>query len=239
MRGEVPRMNADTNSVGPAVPAAIAAFARIPPMSVSVKLDVAPATGPPPAVPSDPIWRLSVRQYHDMLRTGILGEEDPVELLDGWLVTKMTKSPRHSAATRRVRRALEQIIPTRWNVRSQDVITLAASEPEPDAVVVRGEDRDYVDRHPGPTDVALVVEVADASLQRDRVFKRRLYAQAGIPAYWIVNLVEGRVEVYTDPSGPANQPDYRQHLALGHAEEVPLVIEKHEVGRVAAIAMLP
>jgi Uma2 family endonuclease len=99
--------------------------------------------------------------------------------------------------------------------------------------------RIYVDRHPGPEDVALVVEVADASLQRDRVFKRRLYAQAGIPAYWIINLVEGRVEVYTDPSGPADQPDYRQHLSLGGGDDVPLVIEQRDVGRIAASAMLP
>jgi Uma2 family endonuclease len=208
-------------------------------MSVSTQHDVAAIIRPPPAVPSDPIWRLSVRQYHEMIRAGILGADDPVELLDGWLVTKMTKSPPHSAATRRVRRVLEQIIPDGWSVDAQEPITLSESEPEPDVVVLRSDDRDYEDRHPGPEDVALVVEVADASLQRDRVFKRRLYAQAGIPAYWIVNLVEGRVEVYTDPSGPSDQPDYRQHRVVGNTEEVPLLIEQREVGRIAASTMLP
>ena len=208
-------------------------------MSVSAQHD-APATDRvPPAVPSDPIWRFSVREYHEMIRTGILTEDDPVELLDGWLVPKMTKNPPHSAATRLVRHALERIVPPGWYVDSQDAITLATSEPEPDVVVARGDDRTYLDRHPGPEDVALVVEVADASLHRDRTSKKRLYAQAGIPVYWIVDLVERRVEVYTDPSGPTDEPDYRQHCTFGNSEEVPLVVAGREVGRIAASAVLP
>jgi len=208
-------------------------------MTVSAQHDVPATDRAPPAVPSDLIWRFSVREYHDMIRTGILTEGDPVELLDGWLVTKMMKNPPHSAATDLVRYALEQIVPKGWYVRSQDAITLATSEPEPDVVVVRGDPRAYVDRHPGPEDVALVVEVADASLQRDRTFKKRLYAQAGIPVYWIVNLIERRVEVYTDPSGASDQPDYRQHRTFGNSEELPLLVDRREVGRIAASAMLP
>jgi hypothetical protein len=69
--------------------------------------------------------------------------------------------------------------------------------------------------------------------------KKRLYAQAGIPVYWIVDLVERRVEVYTDPSGPTDEPDYRQHRAFGNSEEVPLVVAGREVGRIAASAVLP
>jgi Uma2 family endonuclease len=208
-------------------------------MSVSAQHD-APATDRvPPAVPSDLIWRFSVREYHEMIRAGILDEDAPVELLDGWLVTKMMKNPPHSAATDLVRYALERIVPKGWYVRSQDAITLAQSEPEPDAAVVRGDRRTYVDRHPGPEDVALVVEVADASLHRDRTSKKRLYAQAGIPVYWIVDLVERRVEVYTDPSGATDQPDYREHRTFGKSEEVPLVVAGREVGRIAASAMLP
>ena len=118
-------------------------------------------------------------------------------------------------STHLARRALEQILPEGWYVHSQDAITLATSEPEPDVAMVRGDRRAYVDHHPGPKDVALVVEVADASLQRDRGFKRRLYAQAGIPAYWIVNLVDRVLEVYTEPSGPTDQPDYRQQRTFG------------------------
>jgi Uma2 family endonuclease len=208
-------------------------------MSVSAEHDAPAIDRAPPAVPSDPIWRFSVREYHDMIRAGILGEDDPVELLDGWLVTKMTKNPPHSVATGLVRHALEGIVPKGWYVRSQDAITLATSEPEPDAVVARGDLRAFVDRHPGPEDVALVVDVADASLHRDWTSKKRLYAQAGIPVYWIVDLVERRIEVYTDPSGATDEPDYREHRTFGKSEEVPLVIDRREVGRIAASVMLP
>jgi len=208
-------------------------------MSVSTPPDAPAIDRPPPAVPSDPIWRLSVAQYHDMIRAGILTEDDPVELLDGWLVSKMTKNPPHRVATYLLRRALEEVIPQGWHVDSQGAITLATSEPEPDAAVVRGEPRAYVDRHPGPKDVALVVEVADASLHRDRGFKRRLYARAAIPVYWIVNLVERVLEVYTDPTGQIDEPDYRQHRDYGPTEEVPLVVEGREVGQIAVSAVLP
>jgi Uma2 family endonuclease len=208
-------------------------------MSVSVQ-DDAPAIGRlPPAVPSDPVWRFSVDEYHAMIRAGILVDGDPVELLDGWLVTKMTKNPPHCVATTLVRRALERIVPSGWFVDSQGAITLATSEPEPDMTVVRGDLREYVDRFPGPQDVAMVVEVADVSLRRDQTIRKRLYAQAGIPAYWIVNLVERCVEAFTEPSGATDQPDYGQHRVFGASEEVPLLVDGRDVGRVAASAVLP
>ena len=191
------------------------------------------------AVPTDLIWRLSVSQYHDMIRTGILTEDDPVELLEGWLVTKMPKNPRHSLTTQLTREALARLLPASWYVDAQEPITLEDSEPEPDVVVVRGDRRQYLDRHPGPQDVTLVVEVADTTLQRDRTLKKRLYAAARIPVYWIVNLPENRFEVYTDPTGPADQSDYRQRQDYGPSDEVPLVIEGREVSRLAVQELLP
>ena len=121
----------------------------------------------PVIVPTDVIWRFSVDQYHAMIRTGILTEDDPVELLGGWLVTKRPKSPRRSGVTRLIRQALESILPPGWHVDTQEPLTTIDSEPEPDVMVVRGETRHYLDRHPSPQDVALVVEVADSSLQRE------------------------------------------------------------------------
>ena len=145
-------------------------------------------------VPDDPIYRITVAQYHEMIHSGILTDDDPVELLEGWLVTKMSKNRRHSLATRFTREALESIIPQGWYVDSQEPITTMDSEPEPDVVVVRGNPRDYIERHPAPAEVALVVEVSDATLQRDRTLKLRVYASAGIPAYWILNLQENQLE---------------------------------------------
>jgi len=200
---------------------------------------ILPASDISAAVPTCPIWRLSVDQYHAMIQAGILTDDDPVELLDGWLVLKMPKKPPHRIVTHLIRRALERLVPAGWYVDSQEPITTADSEPEPDIVVVRGQTQHYFDRHPGPQDVALVVEVADTTLEHDRGLKKRLYGQAGIPVYWIANLPDNQFEVYTDPSGPAEEPDYRQRHDYGLADAVPVMIEGVEVGRVAVRELLP
>jgi hypothetical protein len=191
------------------------------------------------ALSIDDIWRLRVDQYHSMIRTGILTEDDPVELLEGWLVVKMPQNPPYRVAIRHTYKALEAIVPTNWYIDTQAPITTADSEPEPDLVVVRGDPRHYLDRHPTPEDLALVVEVADTSIQRDQAYKRRLYAAARIPVYWILNLPESRCEAYSDPSGPGDEPDYRQRRNYGPTEEIPLTIEGVEVGRLAVQALLP
>jgi Uma2 family endonuclease len=185
------------------------------------------------------IWRLSVDQYHAMIHAGILTDDDPVELLEGWLVAKMPKNPPHRAVTRLIRQVLERLVPAEWYVDSQEPITTDDSEPEPDVVVVRDETGHYLDRHPGPNDVGLVIEVADTTLQRGRGFKKRLYARAGIPVYWIVNLSDNQCEVYTEPSGPEPQPDYRQRQDYGASDVIPVVLAGVEVGRIAVRELLP
>lgn len=207
---------------------------------MSLGTQVTSPTGHSPMiVPTEPIWQLSVKQYHEMFHAGILGNDDPVELLDGWLVTKMMKNPPHCVATELVRQALDHVLPEGWHVTSQSPVTLAASEPEPDVMIVRGHLRDYGARHPAPHEVALVVEVADASIQRDEVLKKRIYAQAGIPAYWIVNLLQRRLEAYSDPSGAAEQPDYRARRDYAPGDSVSLLIEGREAARIAVGDLLP
>jgi Uma2 family endonuclease len=188
-------------------------------------------------VPTDLILRLSVDQYHQMVRAGILTDDDPVELLEGWLVSKMPKNPAHRAATRLTQKALELAIPAGWYVDSQEPITTQDSEPEPDVMVVRGETRHYLDRHPGPQDVALVVEVAEATLERDRGSKKRVYGRAGIPVYWIVNLLDRRLEIYTDPT--SEEPGYGQRVDYSPPDEAPLTIDGREVARVRVGDLLP
>jgi Uma2 family endonuclease len=207
-------------------------------MSVATQSIPAPSSHDT-GVPDVPIYRLSVKQYHAMAKAGILTEEDHIELLEGWLVQKMTKHPPHTLATRRTRRALERIVPAEWIVDTQAPITTTDSEPEPDIAIFRGNDSDYVDRNPGPTEVALVIEVADSSLRADQGAKKRLYARAGISVYWIVNLVERRVEVYTDPSGPAEEPDYRKRDDFEPADTIPVVLHEIEVGQLLVRELLP
>ena len=109
---------------------------------------------------------------------------------------------------------------------------------EPDVAVARGPRRLYEERHPRPGDVAFLVEVADSSLDEDRSDKTTMYARARIGVYWIVNLVHAQVEVYTEPRGGRN-PGYRSRHDYRIGEEVPVVVDGREVGRVAVRDLLP
>ena len=156
-----------------------------------------------------PLARLNVDQYHSMLDAGILHEGDPIELLDGLLVYKdrsargegpMTIGKRHRAAVDLLAGLDAKVKPHGCYVMKQGPVTLPAShEPEPDGLVVRGQTRDYLDRHPGPADVFCVIEVADSSLDLDRTNKLQIYAAAAIPQYVIVNLIDLRIEVFESP----------------------------------------
>jgi Uma2 family endonuclease len=168
---------------------------------------------------------MTVEQYHAAVRAGVFTEDDPIELLEGVLVQKMTKNPPHVLALGNLVEVVSRTVPTGWTVRSQDPITLADGEPEPDLVVVRGGRRDYLARHPGAADVALVVEVADSTLDRDRGIKLRSYARANLPVYWIVNLVDRCVEVYSAPIATASTPTYRTRATYGAGDVVDVVID--------------
>ncbi len=179
-------------------------------------------TSPPP--PPDPMRRFSVDEYHQMTRLGILNEDDNVELLEGWIVEKMSKNPRHENTIVRADDALRSRIPADWRIRIQSAVTLPDSEPEPDLAVVTGATSLYDARQPGPNDIALLIEVAESSLGRDRGVKLRVYARARVAEYWLVNLIDNTIEVYSDPTGPVDAPAYRQRRVYRSGEDVPLTI---------------
>lgn len=190
-------------------------------------------------IPVDSIWPLRVDQYHQMIRMGILTDDDPVELLQGWLVTKMPKNPPHRLATQLTHEALTPLVPAGYYVDDQEPLTTAESEPEPDVMVVRGHRRDYHDHHPGPQDVVLVIEVADTTLQRDRTLKKQIYARGRIPVYWIINLIEQQIECYTHPSDAAEFPDYQQRHDYHLCERIPVLIDDQRIGELAVAELLP
>ncbi len=185
------------------------------------------------------LWRCSVEKYHQMIRAGIFTDDAPIELLEGLLVRKMTKNPPHTISTTRARHRLEEVIPAGWYVNSQEPITLDDSEPEPDVFIARGAFDDYITHHPFAEDVALVIEVADSTLERDRTTKRRVYARAGIPIYWIINLVGRGLEVYTNPTGQAEEPDYQESQIFADDNTVPLRIDGREIAQIAVRTLLP
>lgn len=195
--------------------------------------------------PAAPEWRpspyrLNLEQYERMVEEGILDTSHRVHLVNGILVEKMTQSDPHCTADDLCGEALRQVIPPGWYIRAGKPVRLPGygehpdSKPEPDRCVVRGTIRDYSRRTPGPADVGLVVAVADSSLRDDREMAR-IYGRAGIPVYWIVNLVHRQVEVYTRPV-----PDgYAESALYKPGDSVPVVIEGHPVGLVAVDEILP
>jgi Uma2 family endonuclease len=177
--------------------------------------------------------RFSVQEYHQMIQSGILDEDDNVELLEGYVVLKMAHNPPHDTALQRTRKRSEALLPAGWDARIQCPVTLADSEPEPDIAVVRGDELTYTARHPGAADIGMLVEVSDSSLARDRD-KGRIYAHAGIPIYWIANLVDRRLEVSTAPSGPSSAPGYAQRSEHVPGDWVVLSLDGATVGMLAS-----
>lgn len=180
---------------------------------------------------------LTVEQYHQMIRTGILEEGLPIELLDGYLVRKdrakagedsMTIGHEHAWVVRKLTHLSQSLLKFGCDIQVQLPITLPPDgEPEPDATIVRGTTEDYRDRHPEPGDILYVIEVADSSLQRDRTTKQRMYADAGIPRYLIVNLVDKTIEEYAEPRAGAGRYDVSQVLRKGQDLRLELDGERH------------
>jgi Uma2 family endonuclease len=173
------------------------------------------ATLSPPSPTPDSLFRIHLDTYHRMIDLGLLTPRDKVVLSQGLLVKTMSKGPRHVTATARVIAALLPALPAGWFLRKEDPITLPlapdgfGSEPEPDVAVVRGTTADYADRHPGPADIRLIVEVADSFLKEDRDGLMQL-AWENIPVVWIINLRDRNVEVYTEPIAAGRESRYRQ-----------------------------
>jgi Uma2 family endonuclease len=191
------------------------------------------------AVPEYPIYRFTVDQYHAMIDAGVLTEDDPIELLEGLLVNKMPKNAAHIYSTQIIRDILVRLLPPGWFVNTQDPFTAADSEPEPDAIVVRGYRRDFRARKAVPEEIALVIEVSDSTLRQDRTTKKRLYATWGIPVYWVINLVDMRVEVYSKPSGAGRQATYQEQQIYGMADEVPVVVDGRTLATIPVKEILP
>jgi Uma2 family endonuclease len=174
-----------------------------------------------------------------MIETGILTSEDKVELLENYVVHKMPRNPRHDGTIQLGTETLGQVIPHEWRLRVQLTVVLPDSQPEPDFSVVRGDARTYFLRHPEPSDVGALMEVADASLLRDQRDKTRIYARANIPSYWILNLVDQRIEVYSRPSGPAAIPSYGAFQTYQPGDTIPLILDGSVVANLAVSDLLP
>jgi Uma2 family endonuclease len=195
--------------------------------------------GPALAPPGAYMRRFTVSEYDRMIDIGILTEEDPVELLEGWVTYKMPRTPRHDLRIELARRAIDRVLPDTWCSRDQKGIRLSESAPEPDVAVVLGPPVRYDDHHPGPSEIGLIVEVANTTLDLDRTTKCRIYAHDSIPSYWIINLIDQQVEVYTDPTGPGPSATYRQRKDYRSGDAVLLVLGGQTIGTLNVPDLLP
>lgn len=197
------------------------------------------ALSPPPFQAMTAFRKFSVAEYQKLIDVGVLTDEDRVELLENYLVLKMPANPPHNSTVTKLYRRLDRLAPAGYVVRSQVSSDLPDSRPEPDGYVARGGETAFDARDPRPDEIALVIEVSDSSLQRDRVDKGRIYARVSIPQYWVVNLVDRQVEVYTDPTGPVSVPVYRRRQDFAAGRTVPLELDGQTVGMVSVDELLP
>src|SRR5215510_1685519 len=144
-----------------------------------------------------------------MIKNGTFTEGDPIELLEGYLVQKVSRNEPHETSLRRMTNRMGKWLPVGWCSQIQGAIDLPDSQPEPDGAILQGVDSDHDGTIPKPNVIGIVIEVSDSSLYTDRSDKGRIYARAGIPVYWIVNVADKQVEVYTDPDTAAEPPAYR------------------------------
>ena len=215
-------------------------FPRVNLMDTIAPTVASPFPGPSIAPPRS-LYRLSLEKYEAMVRSGVFSKRDRLELIEGYLVAKMTKYPPHTVSSQLCRVRLDRLLPPGWHLRIEGPIRIPsrASMPEPDLAVARGEIRDYATRDPEPADVALVVEVAESSLDDDRNVMSRIYGGGGVTLYWIVNLVDQQIEVYSGPSGSSEPVGYRHCEVYCPGQAVPLVIEGAEVARIPVADLLP
>jgi Uma2 family endonuclease len=202
-------------------------------MSLAATIDRSTSELPPPG-----LRRFSVREFDQLVDAGFFESESRVELLEGWIVTKMTRKPPHDAAIDYAQEIIRPLLPPEWRLREQKAITTQDSEPEPDIAIVRGPASRYAKRHPRPDDIALIIEVSQASLFEDRGRKGRIYARARIPVYWIVNLEERQVEVYSVPQG-SRSPAYRDRQDFATNDRVPLLVDNNLLGKIRVKDLLP
>ena len=206
-------------------------MSTIAPMQPTTSL-VDPAWAPP----AESLYRMSLEQYEAMVASGVFSRFDRFYLIRGLLVAKMTQNTPHSTSDLLCGAALERVIPPGWHVRPGKPIRLPnqVSKPEPDRSVVRGEILDYSERDPDSHEVALAVEVADSRLREARDLIP-VYGGGGIAVYWIINLVDRQVEVYSRP----DKTGYKTRKDFKPGQQIPVTIGGRRLRPIAVDDLIP
>ena len=163
------------------------------------------------------IRKWTVKEYHKLGEMGFFHPEERVELLSGNIITISAKGTANSSATRRTANVLRDILGNQGDVYYKSPIALDDnSEPEPDITLVRIDPFDYATHHPTPSEVYLIIEVADSSLAYDREIKAKIYARSGIADYWVLNVNNRQLHVFREPADDR----YQSEVILGETANI-------------------
>ena len=162
--------------------------------------------------------KCSLDDYHQMIESGLLAERS-LELINGEIIEMSPEGVSHSFYCRGTAKYLRLLLGNRAEVSEAHPITLPNdSEPEPDIAIVRSPDTLYQTRHPFPEDIFWLIEIANSTLAKDLGVKRELYAQAGIPEYWVMNLQTSELVIFRD----LIDNKYRSEICLNDGDISPL-----------------
>lgn len=191
----------------------------------------------PPALGA-PLVRFTSERYEELTEQGFFGPQDKIELIDGYLVEKMPQNDPHMVVVDLLSEIFLRALPEEWTIRCQLGVKLSSDTiPEPDGVIVPGPKKRYLRGKPTRKEIALVIEVADSSLRYDRTTKQRVYARDRLPVYWIVNIPQRVIEVYTEPkAGRAPTYQHRDEFVCG--SRVPVVLLGKNVAEIAVNDLL-
>jgi Uma2 family endonuclease len=202
------------------------------------KSDAETPSGPAPGLP----YRLSADDYFRMVENDIIPADRRVGLWEGQLYEKMARKLPHSGASSKAAHTLIRVLPAGWCFWPENPILIDDfTAPLPDAALVRGTPDDYTRRgsNPKAEEIGLVIEIADSSLRKNLTRTLETYARAGLPVYWVVNLADRRVEVFSQPRPAGDSAAYAAGEAYGPGTEVPLVLDGREVARIPVSELLP
>jgi Uma2 family endonuclease len=176
----------------------------------------------------------TVKEYHKLGEMGFFHPEERVELLSGNIIKMSAKGTAHTSATRRTASVLHNLLGNQAAVYNKDPIALDDnSEPEPDIAVVRIDPFDYATHHPTPSEVYLIIEVADSSLTFDREIKAKIYARSGIADYWVLNVGDRQLHVFREPT----ENGYQSEVILAETASISPI--EFPAFNIAIQAMLP
>jgi len=161
------------------------------------------------------LYKFTIEKYHKLSDSGLLPRN--LELIFGGIVNKMTISPIHAKVVNKARRIISEYLSNQFTIRQESPLTVTElnSEPEPDLCIVSGSEDDYTFSH--PTTAIWVIEVSNTTLELDRT-KAKIYANANVETYWIINLVSNEIEVYTNPQND----EYKSKIIYSVSDAVPM-----------------